>query len=398
MDRSRGAWVAGLIALVALAGCASDSGARTAAPTSTAVTSTSAPVPPTSVVVPVKVPARTGDIGPTKAAELAPVPKEVAYGADPMQRMDVYATSGDSLGTIMYVHGGGWNGGSKDANTAPLVLSTQADLRDTASPLLAEVDETAGERLIFAQIQNGWDVVSIDYRLATPTPGDGIRAAEILNDVDRAVRYTRAHAAELGLNMDKFVLAGGSAGGHLALMETLGAPSRAFADPTLPPELASTDPHIDATIALVAPTDLSTFWQAGGIAPPSSESLLGCTQDAVPAIPGMPACNKQVVDEYSPLVWSRRFVSDGRSLPPAYFAYGGEDTLVKIETQGTPNIDAWANAAGPERTWVDLPPAGGHNIDDTVNYIAFNAFLARVASGNWPTRSAPSSPPTTSHN
>ena len=331
------------------------------------------------------VPARTSEIGPTAAAELAPVPVEVAYGSDPMQRMDVYATSGDSLGTIMYIHGGGWNGGSKDANTAPLVLSTQADLRDTASPLLAEVDETAGERLIFAQIQNGWDVVSIDYRLATPAAGDGIRAAEILNDVDHAVRYTRAHAAELGLNMGHFVLAGGSAGGHLALMETLGAPSKAFADPTLPPELASTDPRIDATIALVAPTDLSTFWKAGGIAPPSSESLLGCTQDVAPAIAGMPACDKKVVDEYSPLVWSRRYVSEGRSLPPAYFAYGGADTLVKIETQGTPNIEAWARAAGPERTWVDLPPTGGHNIDDAVNYIAFNAFLARVASGHWPT-------------
>jgi acetyl esterase/lipase len=332
----------------------------------------------------VAVPARTGDIGPTAAAQLAPDPVEVAYGPDPMHRMDVYATAGDSLGTIMYIHGGGWNGGSKDANTAPIVLSTQADLRDTASPLLAEVDETAGERLIFAQIQNGWDVVSIDYRLATPAPGDGIRAAEILNDVDRAVRYTRAHAAELGLNMDAFVLAGGSAGGHLALMETQGAPSDAFADSTLPSKLASTDPRIDATIAMVAPTDLSNFWEAGGIAPPSSESLLGCTQDVAPAIPGMPECDDQVVDDYSPLVWSRRYAGDGGSLPPAYFAYGGQDTLVKIETQGAPNIKAWAGAAGPERTWVDLPPDGGHNIDDTVNYIAFNSWLARVASGTWP--------------
>jgi acetyl esterase/lipase len=333
----------------------------------------------------VAVPARTGDIGPTAAAQLAPDPVVVAYGPDPMHRMDVYASAGDSLGTIMYIHGGGWNGGSKDANTAPIVLSTQADLRDTASPLLAEVDETVGERLIFAQIQNGWDVVSIDYRLATPAPGAGIRAAEILNDVDRAVRYTRAHAAELGLNMDAFVLAGGSAGGHLSLMETQGAPSDAFADPTLPSKLASTDPRIDATIAFVAPTDLSNFWEAGGIAPPSSESLLGCTQDVAPAIPGMPPCNEQVVGDYSPLVWSRRYAGDGRSLPPAYFAYGGQDTLVQIETQGTPNIEAWAAAAGPERTWVDLPPDGGHNIDDTVNYIAFNAWLARVASDTWPT-------------
>jgi acetyl esterase/lipase len=376
-------WAAGLTALVALAGCAKSEGGGRATPTTTSTTA--APTTTTAAAAPVTVPARTSEIGPTAAAELAPVPTEAAYGSDPMQRMDVYATSGDSLGTIMYIHGGGWHGGSKDANTAPLVLSTQADLRNSASPLLADVDETAGERLIFAQIQNGWDVVSIDYRLALPAAGDGIRAPEILNDVDRAVRFTRAHAAEFGLNMHRFVLAGGSAGGHLALMETLGAPSKAFADPTLPPELASTDPHIDAMIALVAPTDLSNFWMAGGIAPVSSESLLGCTQDVVPAIPGMPKCEKKVVDDYSPLVWTRRFASGGHSLPPAYFAYGGADPLVKIETQGLPNIEAWTQAAGSDRTWVDLPPTGTHNIDDAVNYVAFNAWLARVASGDWST-------------
>jgi acetyl esterase/lipase len=330
----------------------------------------------------VKVPSRTGDIPPSAALDLVPAPVEVAYGADPMQRMNVYASSGESLGTILFIHGGGWKAGSKD-EASPLVLSTQADVRDAASPLLAEVDETVGERVVFAQIQNGWDVVSIDYRLATPAPGEGIRANEILNDVDRAVRYTRAHAADLGLNMDHFVIAGGSAGGHLALMETEGAPSNAFADPTLPSDLASTKPHIDATIAMVAPTDLSTFWQAGGIAPPSSESLLGCTQDTVPAIPGMPPCDKATVDHYSPLVWSRRFASEGDSLPPAYFAYGGLDGLVPLETQGTPNIEAWATAAGADRTWVDVPPDGAHNVDDFVNYIAFNAFLARVVSGDW---------------
>jgi acetyl esterase/lipase len=371
------AWpaAAGLAALVALTGCGSDGGTSTAASTTIA--------PSTTVRAPVAVPARTGDIGPTAAAQLAPDPVVVSYGPDPMHRMDVYASSGDSLGTIMYIHGGGWNGGSKDANTAPIVISTQADLRDTASPLLKDVDDTVGERLIFAQIQNGWDVVSIDYRLATAAPGDGIRAPQILNDVDRAVRYTFVHAAELALNLNVFVLAGGSAGGHLALMETQGAPTDAFADATLPSKLAASDPRIDGTIAMVAPTDLSNFWEAGGIAGPSSESLLGCTQDDVPAIAGMPPCDQPVVDRYSPLAWSRRYVDDDGSLPPAYFAYGGADALVQIDTQGTPNIEAWAKVAGPRRTWVDLPPEGGHNIDDTVNYIAFNAWLARVASGDW---------------
>ena len=102
------ACIAGLTTLLALAGCASGKGAAPATSTSPS-TSTSTPA-----AVPVTVPPRTGDIGPTAAAELAPEPVEVAYGPDPMQKMDVYATKGEALGTIMYVHGGGWNGGSKD--------------------------------------------------------------------------------------------------------------------------------------------------------------------------------------------------------------------------------------------------------------------------------------------
>lgn len=360
--------VAAVATLVVLgAACGSEGG----------LASTVATTPPESV------PPRTGDIGPTEAAQLAPEPVEVAYGPDPMNVMDVYATSGDSLGTIMYVHGGGWSGGSKDMNTSTLVLSTQADLRDTASPLLAEVDETVGERLILAQIQNGWDVVSIDYRLATPSPGDGIRAPQLLNDVDRAVRYTQANAEELGLNTDRFVLAGGSAGGHLSLMETQGAPLDLFADPTLPPELAATEPRIDAVVGLVAPTDLFTLWHTGGIGPSSTEALLGCTQAEVPAIEGMPTCEPDVVAYYSPITWTDRYLEQGRVLPPAYFAYGGEDTLVLIDTQGVPQIQAWSASAGGDRTWYDLPPEGGHNIDDTVNYLAFNAWLAHVADDDW---------------
>ena len=342
-------------------------------------TSTSTPA-----AVPVTVPPRTGDIGPTAAVELAPEPVEVAYGPDPMQKMDVYATKGEALGTIMYVHGGGWNGGSKDANTAPVILSTQGDLRNTVSPLLADVDETVGERLIFAQIQNGWDVVSIDYRLATPDAGPGIRVPLNLNDVDRVVRYTCAHAAELGLNMHRFVLTGGSAGGHLASMETEGAPTKAFADPTLPPELASTDPHIDATIAMVAPTDLSTFWQVGGIAPSASESLLGCTQDVIPAIVEMPPCSGTVVDDYSPLVWNAA-ARQRRPLPPA--------GLLRVRRRGHTGQDRDAGNAqhrrvgqgGRTRTHVGRPSPGRrpqHRRHRQLHRVQ-RVPRTRPCSGNW---------------
>jgi acetyl esterase/lipase len=236
---------------------------------------------------------------------------------------------------------------------------------------------------VIAELQKGWDVVSINYRLATEAPGPGIRAPELLADVDRAVRYTRQNAATLGLDLSTFVVAGGSAGGHLALMHAQGAPTNEFMDPALPADLAAVPATVDGVVGLVAPTDLNTMWMAGGIAPGGQESLLGCTLADVPTIPGMGPCDQQVVDRYSPLFWSQTYLDEQRTLPPAYFAYGGEDTLVQMPTQGTPNITLWTASAAPNTTWVDYPATGTHNIDDQMNYLAFDAWLDRVASRNW---------------
>jgi acetyl esterase/lipase len=42
---------------------------------------------------------------------------------------------------------------------------------------------------------------------------------EVLDDMHRAVRYVRAHAQEYGVDPDKLGISGGSAGGHLSLMQ-----------------------------------------------------------------------------------------------------------------------------------------------------------------------------------
>jgi acetyl esterase/lipase len=233
-------------------------------------------------------------------------------------------------------------------------------------------------------MQNGWDIVTVGYRLATAVPGDGARAPQVMSDVDRAVRFTQLHASDLGLDLSKFVLSGGSAGGHLALLEAQGTPDAVFADPMLPADLAAVNVRIDGVVALVAPTDLRTLWKAGGVAAPSQESLLGCTLAATPAIEGMPSCDDPAyVDRYSPLSWSKQYDERGRSLPPAYFAYGGSDELVRIDTQATPNIEAWAASAGAKQTWFDFPPKADHNIDGWVNDVALDAWFDCVLSGNW---------------
>ncbi len=53
----------------------------------------------------------------------------------------------------------------------------------------------------------------VDYRVKSR---QGTSPFESLKDAKSAIRYIRAHAMELGVNQDKIIASGGSAGGHLA--------------------------------------------------------------------------------------------------------------------------------------------------------------------------------------
>ncbi len=92
---------------------------------------------------------------------------------------------------VMWVHGGGWNKGSKDR--CPAVWLTQ----------------------------HGYAVASVGYRLT----GEAQWPAQI-DDCRAAIRWLRTHAKEYGLDAKHIGVWGGSAGGHLvALLGTLPAPA-----------------------------------------------------------------------------------------------------------------------------------------------------------------------------
>lgn len=55
---------------------------------------------------------------------------------------------------------------------------------------------------------------SVEYRLASAKKNTTV--FDCVKDVRSAVRYARAHAGELGIDPDKVIVSGGSAGGHLA--------------------------------------------------------------------------------------------------------------------------------------------------------------------------------------
>lgn len=90
---------------------------------------------------------------------------------------------------IVWIHGGGWVGGSKENPTAA------------------------------SMVQQGYAVVSINYRLS----GQAIFPAQI-HDCKAAIRWIRANAVTYGFHSERIGAWGSSAGGHLvAMLGTAGA-------------------------------------------------------------------------------------------------------------------------------------------------------------------------------
>jgi acetyl esterase/lipase len=96
---------------------------------------------------------------------------------------------------VIWVHGGGWVGGSREVANLHL------------TPWL----------------QMGWAVANVSYRLAKHSP-----APAAVEDVRCALRWLTERAGELGLDRERIVLTGSSAGAHLALMAGMLPPHSRF--------------------------------------------------------------------------------------------------------------------------------------------------------------------------
>lgn len=122
---------------------------------------------------------------PVHAGEL----KDIAYGDDPAQRLDVYSPQdARHAPIIVMVHGGAWRVGDKNAR----------------SVVRNKVDRWVPQGFIF---------VSINYRML---PQAEVPTQAI--DVARALAFVQAKAQSWGGNPDKVILMGHSAGAHLAAL------------------------------------------------------------------------------------------------------------------------------------------------------------------------------------
>ena len=123
----------------------------------------------------------------------ARVERDVAYGASPAQRLDVYRPAGAAQGgapVILFLHGGGWRRGDK--GMAQMV-------RNKAPHWL-------GKGFVFA---------SANYRMLPEA--DAVQQAD---DAARALAFVQDRAQAWGGDPTRVVLVGHSAGAHLVALMT----------------------------------------------------------------------------------------------------------------------------------------------------------------------------------
>src|SRR6185503_15339978 len=84
---------------------------------------------------------------------------------------------------IVWVHGGAWRSGSKSGMPLGKI------------------------------VENGYPIASVDYRLST-----NAQFPAQIHDLKAAIRFLRGHSREWGIQSKKIVIAGDSAGAHLAAL------------------------------------------------------------------------------------------------------------------------------------------------------------------------------------
>lgn len=176
---------------------------------------------------------------------------------------------------IVFFFGGGWRSGS------PTQFVEQADW-------------LAGRGMV---------AVLVDYRVSSR---HGVPARDCVSDAKSAIRYVRKHAGRLGIDPDRIVAGGGSAGGHLAAavatLADFDAPSDDLSFSAVPNALALFNPAV-----VLAPIEGSMELDAERIT--ELEQRMGVDPQAV-----------------SPYHHVRR------GLPPTIIFHGKNDTTVPFLT------------------------------------------------------------------
>lgn len=203
---------------------------------------------------------------------------------------------------IIFFHGSGWAAGDKDFGTRPFF-----------NHLVAQ----------------GHTVMDVAYRLCPE-----VQLYEMVGDAKRAVAWMKDHAEKYGVDPSKIVLAGGSAGAHVAMLGAYTPNHSGFT----PEELKNVDLSVRGMVSYYGPVDLEAGYIPWMEANPNSDlppvpigtkiegmeafkyagrmdMLLGGSPEEVPDMYKMAAPITHVNSE----------------TPPTLFLQGTTDVLVPVE-------------------------------------------------------------------
>lgn len=224
----------------------------------------------------------------------------VAYGTEEMQRVDVYApqnsgaspaTGAAKLPVIIFFHGGGWRHGDRQSYGF------------------------AGR----AFASEGFVTVVAGYRL-----GEEGKFPIFMDDAAAAIRWTHANVARYGGDPDRIVLAGHSAGAHIALLAGL--------DPQWLGPMVRPGGAVRGVISLAGPADFLPF-EPGGRA----EAAMG---------------HVRPLENTQPIHFARG------DAPPLWLAHGDADTLVR--PRNSQHLLAAVTDAGGQAQ-LHMYPGADHN-------------------------------------
>ena len=157
-----------------------------------------------------------------------------------------------------------------------------------------------GVTLLNQLADHGWLCVSANYGLRSQGA-----FPQSLVDTKRVIAWVRAHASELGADPDQIFLAGGSAGGHLAISAALTA-----RDPRFQPGFEQADTSVAGAVAVygyLGPRGSDPASSPAGLARPDAPPIMivhGARDTAIPPVgPRSVAAGLQAASK-SPVVYA----------------------------------------------------------------------------------------------
>jgi acetyl esterase/lipase len=240
-------------------------------------------------------------------------------------KLDLYERrdAADPQPTLIYIHGGGWTGGTKES----------------------------GFNKVLPYLEMGWNVVNVEYRLARVSP-----APAAVEDCLCALRWVAANAKAHHIDVNRLVLTGDSAGGHLALTTGM-IPESAGLDRECP---GVPLPRVAAIVDWYGITDVNDLLEGPNLKNYAVQWL------------GSAPNRAEIAKRVSPLEYVRA------GLPPVLMIHGDADPTVPY--QHSVRLKGALDKAGVPNEFFTVPGGkhGGFSPEENVKvYGTIRAFLKK---------------------